>query len=233
MNHHADITDSVDHAIVWYPRKELDGVTNNEPLTDEFDGSTLLVLSNMVGRRLIRNRSLRAKYASLLDVPRPKIDEWYSTCIPSVFQPSVFTQRFIDPYLKMIEGRYTIGVHIRFDDAVNDTSVSAVKGIVEKFSMIHELQEEKNAVVVFATDSTTIKNLIHSHFEKDIVMVDYLPIDNTGKDATEASSMRIIIELFLLGASDSLFLTPNSKFSMIGLYLNKKSPSVVYFFIFC
>ena len=99
--------------------------------------------------------------------------------------------------------------------------------------MIHELQDEKNAVIVFSIYSTTIKNLIHSHFEKDIVMVDYLPIDNTGKDATEASSMRIIIELFLLGASDSLFLTPNSKFSMIGLYLNKKSPSVVYFFIFC
>ena len=210
-------------------------MTNNEPFLGGLNGSVALILTNMIGKRLIKNTQIFNRFSELLNSKTPMFEDWYSVCIPSVFQPSLFTQRFIDPFLKRIKGRYTIGVHVRFESQEDDTVAiqESTQRFTNKFNMIRNTQRERNAMIVFATDSSAMKNLIYQNFDHDFFMIDYLPVDESGKELTEASAMRTIIELFLLGSSDMLFLMEKSKFSMVGLSLNKKNPQVVYFFHFC
>lgn len=124
---------------------------------------------------------------------------------------------------------------MRFDSSSDDPDAfqDSTQRFTNKFNMIRNMQRERNAVIFFATDSSDMRTLIHQNFDHDFFMVDYLPVDETGRELTEASAMRTIIELFLLGSSDMLFLMEKSKFSMVGLSLNHKNPHVVYFFRFC
>lgn len=122
-------------------------------------------------------------------------------------------------------------MHVRFESQEEGSEVvqDSTQRFTNKFNMIRNMQRERNAMIVFATDSSEMRTLIHQNFDHDFFMVDYLPVDESGKEITEASAMRTIIELFLLGSSDMLFLMEKSKFSMVGLSLNKKNPQVIYF----
>ena len=122
-------------------------------------------------------------------------------------------------------------MHVRFESQEEGSEVvqDSTQRFTNKFNMIRNMQRERNAMIVFATDSSEMRMLIHQNFDHDFFMVDYLPVDESGKECTEASAMRTIIELFLLGSSDMLFLMEKSKFSMVGLSLNKKNPQVIYF----
>lgn len=231
LNHQADISDIVSYPILFTPKTEINGVTNDEPFLGGLNGSVALILTNMIGKRLVKNTQIFNRFSELMGSRAPQFEDWYSYCIPSVFQPSLFTQRFIDPFLKRISGRYTIGVHVRFESQEEGSEVvqDSTQRFTNKFNMIRNMQRERNAMIVFATDSSEMRTLIHQNFDHDFFMVDYLPVDESGKECTEASAMRTIIELFLLGSSDMLFLMEKSKFSMVGLSLNKKNPQVIYF----
>lgn len=122
-------------------------------------------------------------------------------------------------------------MHVRFEgqEGDGDALQSSIQRFTNKFNMIRNMQRERNAMIAFATDSSEMRELIYQNFDHDFFLVDYLPVDESGKEITEASAMRTIIELSLLGSSDMLFLMEKSKFSMVGLSLNKKNPQVIYF----
>ena len=98
-----------------------------------------------------------------------------------------------------------------------------------------EMIAHTDAVIFLTTDSVIIEQQFSEKYPNRVVMANYLPQTLTGKQSTEAGLMRVVIELFILGKSNSLFLTSKSTLSRVALAMNSMNPKVQYFWLclFC
>ena len=92
-----------------------------------------------------------------------------------------------------------------------------------------EMISHTDAVIFLTTDSVIIEQQFSEKYPNRVIMANYLPQTLTGKQSTEAGLMRVVIELYILGQSNSLFLTSRSTLSRVALAMNSMNPKVQYF----
>ena len=92
-----------------------------------------------------------------------------------------------------------------------------------------EMMSHPNPMIFLTTDSIVIEQQFIDKYSSRVLTANYLPQTLTGKQSNEAGLMRVLIELYVLGQSNVLFLTARSTFSRVALAMNNLSPKVVYF----
>ena len=161
-------------------------------------------------------------------------DSWYHICVSNVFEPSEKVITLIRPYLEQMNGKYVIGMHLRMGGKaakwVDNSKFITTKSVMFQFATIAKLlHQHRNSVLFLSTDSDATEKLIRKQFGKVVLMVTDFPQSHVGKKgADEGGVIRSLMDLYLLGQCDYLFLTRASGFSRIGLAYNKKNPVVVY-----
>lgn len=161
-------------------------------------------------------------------------DAWYRICVSNVFEPSDRVMTLIHPYLNKMNGKYVIGMHLRMGGKaakwVDNSMFITTKSVMFQFATISKLlRQHRNSVLFLSTDSDATEKLIRKQFGDAVLMVTDFPQSHVGKKgADEGGVIRSLMDLYLLGQCDYLFLTRSSGFSRIGLAYNKKNPVVVY-----
>ena len=161
-------------------------------------------------------------------------DSWYRICVSNVFEPSEKVMRFIRPYLDRMNGHYVIGMHLRMGGKaanwVDNSRFITTRTVTYQFATIAKLlHRHPNSVLFLSTDSNAAEKMIRNEFGDAVLMVTDFSQAHVGKKgADEGGVIRSLMDLYLLGQCDYLFLTRNSGFSRIGLAYNRKNPVVVY-----
>ena len=161
-------------------------------------------------------------------------DAWYRICVSNVFEPSERVMALIRPYLDRMKDKFVIGMHLRMGGKaakwVDNSKFITTKSVMLQFATIAKLlHQHRSAVLFLSTDSDATEKLIRKQFGEVVLMVTDFPQSHVGKKgADEGGVIRSLMDLYLLGQCDYLFLTRASGFSRIGLAYNKKNPVVVY-----
>ena len=91
------------------------------------------------------------------------------------------------------------------------------------------LKSHPGSLFFLATDSDKVEKMMRTALGKAVVTVNNLPRMHVGRrDAEEAGVLRSLLDLYLLGECDFLYVTPDSGFSRIGTAFNKKKVTVVF-----
>lgn len=238
MNQLVDISSGTSHHIEINAKATVLGITEDGDFNTEYPHSVALDLPSPITKHILRRKATKLWMKENLGAAfKPTVDDWYKACIPSVFQLSELSKQYVQPFLDEIAGRYTVGIHYRYVSDDPDADVLSVETVTmaleNRFQGIDLKLAQHNGLLVVASDSDIVRNMLRERYKERIVMVDYLPLNTTNGLMNEASLMRNLIELQLLGQCDALYLTLKSKFSMVALAMNTKSASVEYFSYLC
>ena len=203
-----------------------------------YPGSLVICTLHTFSKHIFRVETLSERMSSLQSgLPyKEKVlhENWYSVCAQSLFQPSAYLMKFIQPYLDVFKGHRVLGVHIRSGGHAKWQDGGYFKltpYIVKRHSrVIHEIMVKNKLTMIFlSTDSDIIEEQLRTRFGSSIVTVSSFPREHVGKDPTEIGLIRSILDLYLLGQCDELLLTRRSGFSATALAFNAKNPNVSYF----
>ena len=160
--------------------------------------------------------------------------QWYRVCVTNLFQPSDHLQSFLTPYLNQFQGRYVIGMHARMGEGAGKwregkTFVKIGSVRYQIAGIQKRLRQHPKSLFFLATDSDRVEKMMRKALGKVVVTVSNLPRMHVGRrDAEEAGVLRSMMDLYLLGECDFLYVTPDSGFSRIGTAFNRKRATVVF-----
>lgn len=221
--------------IRYAPKSKFVGVNADGSFNKTYPGTTVIQSSVSLSKVLFRQKQT-GKFFKSIGMGKKDIEwnRWYEVCIPSLFQPSSFSMRFIKPFLDRLKGHFVIGIHIRMAGNYSlwgdSTEYLSMDNLIKKMSDIDmELMSHQNAMIFLATDSILVEQQFVEKYSNRVLMANYLPQTLSGKKSNEAGLMRMLIELVILGNSNVLFLTSQSTFSRVALAMNGIAQKVVYF----
>ena len=219
-------------SIDYVPKKPLIGINEEGEFNQEYPNTLVLQAATPLAKPIFKLKSTK-KFFKTMGLTKEELawDKWYEACIPSLFQPSEFAMRYINPFLEKIRNKYVIGIHIRMAGNYSlwkdSNAYLTMDDITNKMGEIEmEMISHTDAIIFLTTDSVIIEQQFSEKYPNRVVMANYLPQTLTGKHSTEAGLMRVVIELFILGKSNSLFLTSRSTLSRVALAMNSMNPKV-------
>ena len=221
--------------IRYSPKTKFVGVNVEGSFNKSYPGMTVVQSSASLSKVLFRQKQT-STFLKSIGLTRKVFEwnRWYEVCIPSLFQPSDFSMRFIHPFLERLKGHYVIGIHIRMAGNYSlwgdSTEYLTMDNLLKKMGDIDmELMSHQNAMIFLATDSVLVEQQFVEKYSNRVLMANYLPQTLSGKKSNEAGLMRMLIELVVLGNSNILFLTSQSTFSRVALAMNRFAQKVIYF----
>ena len=221
--------------ILYAPKGTIVGLNVDGSFNKSYPKLTVIQSSAPMTKQIFRLKSTRKFFKSIgLSKDEISWDKWYETCIPSLFQPSEFSMRYINPFLNRLSGHYIIGIHIRMAGNYSlwkdSKEYLTMDDITKRMGDIDvEMMSHPNPMIFLTTDSVVIEQQFIEKYSSRVLTANYLPQTLTGKQSNEAGLMRVLIELYVLGRSNVLFLTARSTFSRVALAMNNLSPKVIYF----
>lgn len=224
------------HHIDYTPKGSFKGINVEAKFNQEYPHLTVIQSASPLSKPVFKLKSTK-KFFKTLKLEKDDLtwDTWYETCIPSLFQPSEFAMRYINPFLEKIKDRYVIGIHIRMAGNYSlwkdSHAYLTMEDITKRLGDIDiEMMSHPNPIIFLTTDSVIIEQQFTEKYSNRVLMANYLPQTLTGKQSTEAGLMRVIIELYMLSKSNVLFLTSRSTLSRVALAMNAMNPKVQYFY---
>lgn len=202
------------------------------------------------GSLMISSLHMFAMHTATLEVYQPKLrimfggiipnsiltsDRWYDICIPSLFQPSEYSLRFLKPYLDIFKKHKVLGIHVRSGGSTANWKdgdyFKVTTSVVKKHQpLIHSiLRKHPNMRIFLSTDSDKVEAFVKGIYGKKMIYVKEFPRSHVGKNPSEESLMRSYMDLYLLGQCDYLLLTRRSGYSRMGRAFNMKKAPIFYF----
>ena len=241
------LTSHFHHFIDYHWSKPYPGISTDVNFNKYYSSSVLITsLHDFAGKVLqlpsskerlqelgiIRNQSSLS--SRLQSQSQSQSMEWYRICVNNLLQPSDLVKSYLAPYLSRFEGRYIIGMHVRMGEGAGKWKEG--KTFVKIGSVRYQipgiqkrLKSHPGSLFFLATDSDKVEKMMRTALGKAVVTVNNLPRMHVGRrDAEEAGVLRSILDLYLLGECDFLYVTPDSGFSRIGTAFNKKKVTVVF-----
>ena len=159
-----------------------------------------------------------------------------------MFQASSYLKRIAQPLTLQLAKQTSIGLHVRTDASFSDFPAegnlrgnSGNGGVVTKESMekmlprLRELMGKSGNLMFLTGDSEMFDAMLEGEFPGRVLRIRNLALQHVGRDPSESSLMRAVMELHLLSLCNHLVMTANSRFSTVAVGLNTNCRSVDYF----
>lgn len=215
------------------------GIFEEGVLNNVYPGSLMILSLHMfsvhTAKLEIYQPKLRMMFGGTIPNSILTSGSWYDICIPSLFQPSEYSLRFLRPYLAIFKKHKVLGIHVRSGGNTANWKdgdyFKVTPYVIKKHQpLIHSiLSNHTNMRIFLSTDSDKIEEIVKSIYGRKVISVQEFPRSHVGKNPSEESLMRSYMDLYLLGQCDYLLLTRRSGFSRMGKAFNMKKPPVYYF----